>query len=219
MTRLFLCGPLSADVPGLAWRLGLVPGLAGGQVAVLAGYGVRACAGAAVGHAVWQHAHGAQRHGRVGCVRRVLLACRWRGTVAGLREIVHAVAAIFARRDIFGILACCGDRVGDALATDAFVHGAAEIDWVAKNEVVVLDKQVSKYVSKFRAHDADGAVTMGLEKGDDAPGKGLQRRKRCGNLVGVMAKIIDDHDVIGSANNIKAAGKTAEAFHAADGLL
>ena len=30
MTHLFLCGPLSADVPDLAWRLGLVPDLAVG---------------------------------------------------------------------------------------------------------------------------------------------------------------------------------------------
>ena len=151
--------------------------------------------------------------------QRIIPRTHYDDAVTGPRDFQYTIAAFFTAWDIFGVAASGGDRVGDALATYAFVHRAAEIDGVAKNEVVVLAKQVSKYASKFRAHDADGAVTMWLEKGDDAPGKGLQRRKRCGNLVRVMAKIIDDGDVIGGANNIKAAGKTAEAFHAANGLL
>ena len=64
MTHLFLCGPLSADVPDLAWRLGLVPDLAVGQVAVLAGYGLRACAGAAF----WPHVAAAENSQVEGCV-------------------------------------------------------------------------------------------------------------------------------------------------------
>ena len=64
MTRLFLCGPLSAEVSDLARRLGLVPDLAAGQTAVLLGYGLRVSAGAAF----WPHvvaARNSQVEGRV----------------------------------------------------------------------------------------------------------------------------------------------------------
>ena len=64
MTRLFLCGPLSAEVSDLARRLGLVPDLAAGQTAILVGYGLRVSAGAAF----WPHLVAAPNHQVAGCI-------------------------------------------------------------------------------------------------------------------------------------------------------
>ena len=51
--------------------------------------------------------------------------------VAGPCERHNTVAAVFPAGDIFGVAASFGHCVGDALAADAFVHRAAEIDGVA----------------------------------------------------------------------------------------
>ena len=138
--------------------------------------------------------------------------------VAGPRQFGNAVAAVFSGRDIFGVSACCGDRIGDVLAADAFVHSAAEIDGVAQDQVVVFAQHIREYGGEFSAHVADRAVAVGLEESDDPARKGFECREGCSDLVGVVAEIVDDGDAICGPDNVEAAGEAVEALHAAHRL-
>ena len=59
---------------------------------------------------------------------------------------------------------------------------------------------------------------MRLKEGDDPAREGFECCKRCGNLVRVVAEIVDDRDVVGGADNVEAAGKAVETFYRANGL-
>ena len=107
--------------------------------------------------------------------------------------------------------ACLFDQVHDPLAAFAAVHGAAVIDRVAQDRDVLRPQFAGEGFGEFVAHLAQRAITMRLEKRDDAALARFQRAQRGGAFFGIVAEIVDHGDARRrGADHVEAPGKALE---------
>ena len=77
---------------------------------------------------------------------------------------------------------------------------------------------LGKHLRKFRSHLLYWAEAVGLEKSQDSSGKSLQCCKGSGDLVGIMAEIIDHRDLMLGSDDIEPARKALKCFDCRNGL-
>jgi len=125
--------------------------------------------------------------------------------VARLGEGGKGGGAGFAGGDMLGGGAV--DLRDDLRGADRAVHRAAEIDWVAEQDVVGGGEEAGEGLRQFCAHLPQGTVAVGLKEGEDAARMGFECFERGGDLIGIVAEIVDDGDARrAGAGDVEAAG-------------
>ena len=87
------------------------------------------------------------------------------------------------------------DQPDDPLAAFALIDSPAVVDRIAQQGQIVRPQLGRDSFREFRAHLAQGAVAVRLKERDDAAGVSFQRVECRGDLVRVVAEIVDYRDI------------------------
>ena len=101
----------------------------------------------------------------------------------------------------------------DVLAGDAAIDGTTEIDRVRHQQHIVGVHVAREALNERIAHQSQRAEAVRLEHDQQTAWEGVQRVERGGDLIGVVAEIVDDGDATRFADDFEApfrAGKALE---------
>ncbi len=128
-------------------------------------------------------------------------------TTRQLNQRVTAAATVWKSNRMTPLPFNVADNVA---ASNAAVDGTAEIYRLRHEQNVLIVQPVHKAIHEGISHQTNRAVAMRLKHHQQAAGKRVQGLERSRNLVGVVSKVVDHRNLVGSAHDLQSSPDTAE---------